>query len=178
MNALPVRRVISIKCSKQHYNDTVYLAPVVSDPYPFVGSNCQVKIFVKGVPVNVLVDTGSPTSFIRADIADRLKLARTIAPPFRFRGVVSSESAITSESVEVSLELDDVKIKAPVYVTNSISFEIILGHPVISSHPSLYKLLEAKKPVPEYTVSMITEEDTDSIYSDATEYCTVKWSFR
>lgn len=176
MSAPTARRATPNELPALTIQDTVPLAPIVSDYHPLVGSNCQIKMFIKGKPVNVLVDTGSPTSFIRADIADRFKLARSNAPPFRFRGVVSSESSHTSESVEISLELDDIRIKAPIYVTDAITFEIIIGHPIISSHPSLHKLLKSKKPVPEYTVSMISEEDTDSIYSDAATIFSIKVS--
>lgn len=176
MNAQTVRRATPNEYSARTNKDTVTLAPIVSDSHPLVGNNCQIKMFAKGKPVKVLVDTGSPTSFIRADVADRLMLARSHAPPFRFRGVVSSESASTSESVKLSLELDDIQIETPVYVTNNISFEIILGHPIISSHPALHKKLQDKKPVPEYTVSVITEDDTESIHSDAAEIFSIKIS--
>lgn len=161
MTALTVRRAVPNE--KQFHNNTVTLAPIVSAPHPLVGNSCQIKMFIKEKPVNVLVDTGSPTSFIRADIADNLKLTRSTAPPFRFRGVVSSESSYTNESTEILLELDDIKIKTPVYITDAITFEIIIGHPIISSHPLLHKILNNKKPVPEYIVSVLTENDTEEL---------------
>ncbi|KAK5963053.1 uncharacterized protein PWA37_004754 [Arxiozyma heterogenica] len=131
-------------------------------------NSCQVKILIKEKPINVLVDTGSPTSFISADIADSLKLTRSAALPFRFRSVVSSESSHTNESAEISLELDDIKIKTPIYTTDSIAFEIIIGHLIISSHPLLHKILNNKKPVPEYTIFVKAENDTEKLNADNT----------
>lgn len=168
VTALTAKQTISNEGQEQSHNNTVTLAPVVSASHPLVGNSYQVKILIKENPINVLVNIDSPTSFISADIADSLKLTRSAALPFRFGGVVSSESSYTNESTEILLELDDTKIKIPIYTTDSIALEIIIGHPIISSHPLLHKIPNTKKSVSEYIVSIIVESDTEKLNTDNT----------
>ena len=113
---------------------------------------------INGNPVSVLFDTGSPSSFIRSDVAARCNLPLAQAPPFRFKGVVSDEAASTTVAARLELRHPEFRIDEPVYVTDSIPHEVIIGHPLIIANPAIAKLLKnsrAAQPLPNNPVCPI-----------------------
>ena len=164
-------RAIAIKTTvvnNEPSRSLVTLCPIIQSKKPAVGQVFQLEMLYKKEPVKVLLDTGSPTSFIKRNVAERLKLKLFDAPPFRFKGIVSQNVAVSSNAVQIKLNYKNIIIDAPVYVTDHLSYDVILGHPLIATNVEVSSLLQnskEKEGYPVYNVNLLNME-TDEVLNE------------
>ena len=174
MRAIAIRNTAY---KKEPSHSLVTLCPIIKSKRPAIGQVFQLEMLYKKEPVKVLLDTGSPTSFIKRNVAQRLQLKLFDAPPFHFKGIVSKEAAVSSKAVQLKLEYKNIKIDAPVYVTDHIPYDIILGHPLITTNEQVALLLQnnnnkkknvnktKKEDYPVYDVNIVNM-DTDEVLDE------------
>ncbi|SSD61661.1 related to Transposon Ty3-G Gag-Pol polyprotein [Saccharomycodes ludwigii] len=116
----------------------------------------------------VLLDTGSPTTFVNRSVVSELKLETYSAPPFTFYGAVSAETATSSVATSIVMSIENIKYKFDAYVTAAVSQKIIIGDPVLRSYPKLLHLRETVEPenvlVPYDSILPIDYVDNPSRY--------------
>ena len=127
---------------------------------------------LKKEPVKVLFDTGSPTSFVRNDIAAKLGLSVRPAPPFRFKGIASQEAALTTEAARITLKQGQLVIGTPVYVTSHMVQDVIIGYPIITSIPEIAVLLKKHNSseninscCPVYSINVVNMDTAEDNFS-------------
>ena len=104
---------------------------------PVIGSRCEIKCLVNGVSMDVLLDTGSPTSLVSAEIAQRHSWTTYSVPPLRWKGALTSATSATSTAVGCRLEYKGIEVTFAAYVTPDLNERVILGYPVLEKHPEL-----------------------------------------
>jgi len=129
---------------------------------------------LKQEPIKVLYDTGSPTYFVRNDIAAKLGLSVRPAPPFRFKGIASQEAALTTEAARITLKQGQLVIGTPVYVTSHMVQDVIIGYPIITSIPEIAVLLKKHNSseninscCPVYSINVVNMDTAEDKFSSS-----------
>ncbi|CCD23149.1 uncharacterized protein NDAI_0B01150 [Naumovozyma dairenensis CBS 421] len=154
-------------------HNPVTLCPIVQTANPKIGSTLTKTLNCNGEPCKVLFDTGSPTSLIRTDVDQKLKLKLAAAPPFEFRGMVSAEKAATKEAAKVNIAAGNTAIKLAAYVTDAMPHDIIVGNPVIDEYKDVIYNLRSDTDLgsltcPDYELNAINMTDINDM-TDITE---------
>lgn len=99
----------------------------------------------KAVKLETLVDSGSPTTFIKEGKATELGLEIQEVQELTFRGVVSKEVATTAKATRINLEFKNATYEVDAYVTPHITNDVILGIPIIRQYPEFATWLRNKQ---------------------------------
>ncbi|EDO18644.1 Tkp3 protein [Vanderwaltozyma polyspora DSM 70294] len=157
------RGLTNTKAFPQTDRSAVQLCPIIEKSIPEIGKTSIVKATTNNTAIHVLLDTGSPTSFINHRLITKLDLEVYKAPKFSFKGVVSEESANTTEAVEVPLKIDNKTFTIQAYVTEYIGHDVIIGYPTLQRFPELFDSVSTDVPV--YSI-ISTEEVPRTINKD------------
>lgn len=116
---MPMRTMIEVAPRPSH-NVIKTLCLITNKKALKVGQTYQVDMLCEGTTIKVLMDTGSPMSFIRSDIPHELELSKFTAPWFRFKEMVPKGAVITTEVVNLELIKDTIKVEEAVYVRSHL----------------------------------------------------------
>ncbi|CCE66035.1 hypothetical protein TPHA_0O00660 [Tetrapisispora phaffii CBS 4417] len=126
------------KKSDEVYNSSKTLYPIINTILnPVVGTTLTTQLTVQGTQLNVLLDSGSPTSFIRKDIVQKLKLPYHEASPFSFKGFTSNEIKHTSLAAQIPVSTTNQVITIWAYIMNHMEHDLLIGNPILDKYPTL-----------------------------------------
>ncbi|CCD27225.1 uncharacterized protein NDAI_0K00353 [Naumovozyma dairenensis CBS 421] len=104
---------------------------------PPVEDVCIVNIGTKSRTLEALIDTGSPTHFIRSDVVTKLDLKTSQVPFRRVKGLVSDAITTCNTACRLDFRLENREFDICAYVTDIIKNDVLIGYPFVKRHPSL-----------------------------------------
>lgn len=144
---------------------------------PIVGSRLESLCLVNNVQVPVLFDTGSPTSLISRDLVRKHNWSTYSVKPLKWKGAIPGSTSLSTHAVCCTLlpagSAGPITFSA--YVSPDLSEQLIIGNPILSSHPSLLsssKSTTQPSPVPGVSAIDTLVEDNSTLidlYQDTIE---------
>ncbi|QLL33165.1 hypothetical protein HG536_0E00760 [Torulaspora globosa] len=103
-------------------------------------------ILIKRQKMKTLFDSGSPTSFIRADMVKSLNLRTYETPPFRFRGFIPTDASTTTEAVSLTVPVEDLQIPVVAYILESMDYQLLIANPILRRYSKLLSIILESTP--------------------------------
>ncbi|CCE61500.1 hypothetical protein TPHA_0A04250 [Tetrapisispora phaffii CBS 4417] len=126
------------KKSDEVYNSSKTLYLIINTILnPVVGTTLTTQLTVQGTQLNVLLDSGSPTSFIRKDVVQKLNLPYHEVSPFSFKGFTSNEIKHTSLAAQIPVSTANQVISISAYIMNHMEHDLLIGNPILDKYPIL-----------------------------------------
>ncbi|CCH61609.1 hypothetical protein TBLA_0F00655 [Henningerozyma blattae CBS 6284] len=103
---------------------------------PLVGPRLEPCCLVNNVPVTVLFDSGSPTSFVSASLVAKHHWPTYSVTPFKWKGALPG-SAQSTLATTCSIQVQDQLLKVAAYVAPELTDRVMIGWPIMKDHLDL-----------------------------------------